>query len=87
MQRYTSIFTICSSCSIGLFMSTVFYIASVCGIAVMYVLYASKISCTLNIFFITWTGVLLIVMMVISLHSKVWLCAIYIYYTSNTFKG
>lgn len=60
-----------SSCSIGLFMSTVFYIASVCGIAVMYVLYASKMSCTLNIFFITWTGVLLIVMMVISLHSKV----------------
>ncbi|KAK4406035.1 Serine incorporator 2 [Sesamum angolense] len=60
-----------SSCSIGLFMSTVFYIASVCGIAVMYVLYASKTSCSLNIFFISWTGVLLIVMMVISLHSRV----------------
>ncbi|KAL8483310.1 hypothetical protein ACS0TY_026119 [Phlomoides rotata] len=59
------------TCSIGLFMSTVFYIASVCGIAVMYVLYASKTSCSLNIFFITWTGILLIVMMVISLHSKV----------------
>ncbi|KAI3469903.1 hypothetical protein Pfo_026566 [Paulownia fortunei] len=60
-----------SSCSIGLFMSTVFYISSVCGIAVMYVFYASKTSCSLNIFFISWTGVLLIVMMVISLHSKV----------------
>lgn len=60
-----------SSCSIGLFMSTVFYIASVCGIAVMYALYASKTSCSLNIFFISWTGVLLIVMMVISLHSRV----------------
>ncbi|KAL1548327.1 putative serine incorporator [Salvia divinorum] len=60
-----------SNCSIGLFMSTVFYIASACGIAVMYVLYASKMSCTLNIFFITWTGVLLIVMMAISLHSRV----------------
>ncbi|CAA0816703.1 Serinc-domain containing serine and sphingolipid biosynthesis protein [Striga hermonthica] len=60
-----------SSCSIGLFMSTVFYISSVCGIAVMYVFYASKTSCTLNIFFISWTGVLLVVMMAISLHSKV----------------
>ncbi|KAL0456848.1 UNVERIFIED_CONTAM: Serine incorporator 2 [Sesamum latifolium] len=60
-----------SSCSIGLFMSTVFYIASVCGIAVMYALYASKTSCSLNIFFISWTGVLLTVMMVISLHSRV----------------
>ncbi|KAK6117383.1 hypothetical protein DH2020_048901 [Rehmannia glutinosa] len=60
-----------SSCSIGLFMSTVFYISSVCGIVVMYVFYASKTSCSLNIFFISWTGVLLIVMMVISLHSKV----------------
>ncbi|KAL7105671.1 hypothetical protein ACP275_07G058500 [Erythranthe tilingii] len=60
-----------SSCSIGLFMSTVFYIASVCGIVVMYVLYASKPSCSLNIFFISWTAILLIAMMVIALHSKV----------------
>ncbi|KAL3828338.1 hypothetical protein ACJIZ3_017140 [Penstemon smallii] len=60
-----------SSCSFGLFMSTIFFIASVGGIVVMYVLYASKTSCTLNIFFITWTAILLIVMMVISLHSKV----------------
>ncbi|XP_073056692.1 uncharacterized protein [Primulina eburnea] len=60
-----------SSCSIGLFMSTIFYVASVGGIVVMYVFYASKTSCSLNIFFISWTAVLLIVMMVISLHSKV----------------
>ncbi|GFP93484.1 serine incorporator 3 [Phtheirospermum japonicum] len=60
-----------SSCSIGLFMSTMFYISSFCGIVVMYLFYASKTLCSLNIFFISWTGVLLIVMMVISLHSKV----------------
>lgn len=59
------------SCSLGLFMSTLFYIGSVGGIVLMYVLYASKASCTLNIFFISWTGILLAVMMVISLHSKV----------------
>ncbi|XP_075086117.1 uncharacterized protein LOC142168850 [Nicotiana tabacum] len=40
------------SCSLGLFMSTICYIASICGILVMYVLYASKTSCSLNIFLI-----------------------------------
>ncbi|KAL8227366.1 hypothetical protein R6Q57_017198 [Mikania cordata] len=59
-----------SSCC-GLFMSTLFYMASLCGIIVMYALYAPKPSCTLNIFFITWTAILLLVMMAISLHSKV----------------
>lgn len=59
------------SCFLGLFTSTVFYIASVCGIGVMYSHYVPRPSCTLNIFFITWTAVLLLVMMVISLHSKV----------------
>ncbi|WMV48164.1 hypothetical protein MTR67_041549 [Solanum verrucosum] len=59
------------SCSLGLFMSTVCYIASICGIFVMYVLYASKTSCILNIFFISWTAILLVVMMAVSLHSKV----------------
>ncbi|KAA8548489.1 hypothetical protein F0562_000244 [Nyssa sinensis] len=59
------------SCFFGLFMSTLFYIASLCGIVVMYSLYAPGPSCTLNIFFITWTAILLVVMMVISLHSKV----------------
>ncbi|XP_016568101.2 probable serine incorporator isoform X2 [Capsicum annuum] len=59
------------SCSLGLFMSTVCYIASICGIVMMYVLYASKTSCILNIFFISWTAILLVVMMAVSLHSKV----------------
>ncbi|XAR62739.1 hypothetical protein NMG60_11017600 [Bertholletia excelsa] len=59
------------SCSLGLFTSTLFYIASICGIGMMYSLYVPKSSCTLNIFFITWTAVLLLVMMAISLHSKV----------------
>ncbi|KAM7462160.1 hypothetical protein LguiA_030281 [Lonicera macranthoides] len=59
------------SCFLGLFMSTLFYIASMCGIVVMYFLYAPRASCTLNIFFISWTAILLLVMMFISLHSKV----------------
>lgn len=59
------------SCSLGLFMSTLFYISSICGIVLMYPFYAQRLSCTLNIFFITWTAILLIVMMVVSLHSKV----------------
>ncbi|KAG9447707.1 hypothetical protein H6P81_013835 [Aristolochia fimbriata] len=59
------------SCSLGLLMSTIFYIASLCGIVVMYSLYAPSQSCSLNIFFITWTVVLLVVMMLVSLHSKV----------------
>ncbi|KAF9686206.1 hypothetical protein SADUNF_Sadunf03G0134600 [Salix dunnii] len=58
------------SCSLGLFMSTVFYLASVCGIVVMYAFYGRKVECSLNIFFITWTAILLIVMMAMSLHSK-----------------
>lgn len=66
----SSHFVYCS-CSLGLFMSTVFYIASVMGIVLMYYLYASKLACSLNIFFITWTAVLLMVMMAISLHSMV----------------
>ncbi|KAK6138538.1 hypothetical protein DH2020_027722 [Rehmannia glutinosa] len=70
-ERECELARVGAGCSIGLFMSTVFYISSVCGIVVMYVFYASKTSCSLNIFFISWTGVLLIVMMVISLHSKV----------------
>ncbi|KAJ0034906.1 hypothetical protein Pint_25256 [Pistacia integerrima] len=59
------------SCSLGLFMSKVFYIASAMGIVLMYYLYASKLACALNIFFITWTAILLMVMMAISLHSMV----------------
>ncbi|PWA95519.1 serinc-domain containing serine and sphingolipid biosynthesis protein [Artemisia annua] len=48
----------------------VFYMASLCGIIAMYAMYTSKPSCTHNIFFITWTAILLLVMMVISLRSK-----------------
>nr|KJB72170.1 hypothetical protein B456_011G163200 [Gossypium raimondii] len=59
------------SCSIALFTSTVFYVASICGIVSMYYFYAPRPSCCLNIFFITWTAILLIVMMAMSLHSKV----------------
>ncbi|GMI70011.1 hypothetical protein like AT2G33205 [Hibiscus trionum] len=59
------------SCSIALFTSTIFYVASMCGIVFMYYFYAPRASCSLNIFFITWTAVLLIVMMAMSLHSKV----------------
>ncbi|XP_021896927.1 probable serine incorporator [Carica papaya] len=59
------------SCFFGLFMSTIFYIASICGIILMYYLYTSRSTCYLNIFFITWTAILLLVMMAISLHSKV----------------
>lgn len=53
-------------------MSTMFYIAAICGIVYMYTAYASRSSCYLNIFFITWTAILLAVMMVISLNSKVY---------------
>ncbi|CAI0436678.1 unnamed protein product [Linum tenue] len=59
------------SCSFGLFMSTIFYIASACGILAMYFLYGHRLECALNIFFITWTAVLLTILMSISLHSKV----------------
>ncbi|XP_031737842.1 probable serine incorporator isoform X2 [Cucumis sativus] len=59
------------SCSLGLFTSTIFYIASFCGIGLMYSLYVPKLRCVLNIFFISWTLILLIVMMAVSLHSKV----------------
>ncbi|KAA3454744.1 putative serine incorporator isoform X1 [Gossypium australe] len=59
------------SCSIALCTSTVFYGVSISGIVSMYYFYAPRPACSLNIFFITWTALLLIVMMVISLHSKV----------------
>ncbi|KAL2326575.1 hypothetical protein Fmac_025633 [Flemingia macrophylla] len=58
-------------CSLGLLMSTLFYVASICGILYLYKSYATRISCSLNLFFITWTVILLAAMMVISLNSKV----------------
>ncbi|KAK9007115.1 hypothetical protein V6N11_050948 [Hibiscus sabdariffa] len=57
-------------CSIALFTSTVFYVASMCGIVSMYYFYAPRASCFLSIFLITWTVFLLIVMMAMFLHSK-----------------
>ncbi|EPS59456.1 hypothetical protein M569_15351, partial [Genlisea aurea] len=60
-----------SSVSIGIYMSMAFYVASASGIVAMYIAYASKPRCSLNIFFISYTGVLLLVMMGISLHSRV----------------
>ncbi|XLS81798.1 hypothetical protein HN51_047629, partial [Arachis hypogaea] len=57
--------------SLGIFMSTLFYVASLCGVVYMYKSYASRSSCSLNIFFITWTAILLAVMMAVSLHPKV----------------
>ncbi|CAN1144680.1 Probable serine incorporator [Linum perenne] len=60
-----------AGCSFGLFMSTIIYIASFSGILGMYIFYGHRLECALNIFFITWTAVLLTVMMAISLHSKV----------------
>lgn len=55
----------------GLFLSTISYIASFVGIGVMYVLYVPHSSCAFNIFTITWTAILVTIMMAVSLHSKV----------------
>ncbi|KAI3870174.1 hypothetical protein MKX03_025770 [Papaver bracteatum] len=63
--------TLNGSCFLGLFMSIVFYIGSICGIALMYLLYAPTLSCTINIFFISWTVILVITLTVLTIHSKV----------------
>lgn len=55
----------------GLFLSTISYIASFVGIGVLYVLYVPNSSCAFNIFTITWTAILVTIMMAVSLHSKV----------------
>ncbi|XP_062186118.1 uncharacterized protein LOC133889680 isoform X2 [Phragmites australis] len=55
----------------GLFLSTISFIASFSGIAVLYVLYVPSSSCAFNIFTITWTAILVKIMMAMSLHSKV----------------
>ncbi|KAH9326469.1 hypothetical protein KI387_006647 [Taxus chinensis] len=54
----------------AIMVSTTAYSASVCGIILMYIRYAPKASCSLNIFFVTWTLILLQIMTGISLHSK-----------------
>ncbi|XXG63751.1 hypothetical protein AAC387_Pa05g1863 [Persea americana] len=54
-----------------LIISIAAYVASLLGIVMMYVWYAPKLSCLLNICFITWTVVLIQLMTCVSLHSKV----------------
>ncbi len=48
------------------------YLLSLVGIVLMFVWFAPRVTCGLNIFFITWTLILIIGMTAISLHSKVW---------------
>ncbi|XP_068652847.1 uncharacterized protein [Aristolochia californica] len=52
-------------------MSTASYVASLSGIILMYIWYVPKLSCALNIFFITWTLLLLQLMTCASLHPRV----------------
>lgn len=51
--------------------ATIAYVVCLVGIIMMYIWYAPKPSCLLNIFFITWTLVLLQLMTSVSLHPKV----------------
>ncbi|KAJ6843117.1 putative serine incorporator isoform X1 [Iris pallida] len=55
----------------GLLLSAILYTATFSGIVLMYFKYAPDTSCTLNIFVITWTVILVNVMMIVSLHSKI----------------
>lgn len=52
-------------------LATAAYIVCIVGIIMMYVWYAPEPSCLLNIFFITWTLVLIQLMTSVSLHPKV----------------
>ncbi|KAI3865693.1 hypothetical protein MKW92_033408 [Papaver armeniacum] len=47
------------------------YISCLCGIILMYVWYAPQPDCFINIFFITWTLVLLQLMTCVSVHPKI----------------
>lgn len=61
-----------SSCRIHVMLfATTAYVVCLVGIISMYIWYAPKPSCLLNIFFITWTLVLLQLMTSVSLHPKV----------------
>ncbi|KAK8547173.1 hypothetical protein V6N13_097892 [Hibiscus sabdariffa] len=51
--------------------ATAAYIICIIGIIMMYIWYAPEPSCLLNIFFITWTLVLLQLMTSVSLHPKI----------------
>lgn len=52
-------------------LATAVYVVCIVGIIMMYIWYAPEPSCLLNIFFITWTLVLLQLMTSVSLHPKV----------------
>ncbi|KAB1201415.1 putative serine incorporator [Morella rubra] len=52
-------------------LATTSYVVCLVGIILMYIWYAPEPSCLLNIFFITWTLVLLQLMTSVSLHPKV----------------
>ncbi|KAJ3679981.1 hypothetical protein LUZ60_016259 [Juncus effusus] len=55
----------------GLFLSTISFIASFGGIIILYMMYVHNSSCIFNIFSITWTAILIKVMLSASLHAKV----------------
>lgn len=67
----------CMSCSLipVTILSIAAYVASILGIVLMYVWYAPKPTCRLNILFITLTLVLLQFMTFVSVHSKVNRCS------------
>ncbi|CAL5438499.1 unnamed protein product [Camellia sinensis] len=52
-------------------LATIAYVVCILGIILMYIWYVPEASCLLNIFFITWTFVLLQLMTSVSLHPKV----------------
>lgn len=52
-------------------LATTAYVVCILGIILMYIWYTPDPSCLLNIFFITWTLVLLQLMTSVSLHPKV----------------
>lgn len=55
----------------GMLLATSAYVVCILGVILMYIWYAPQPSCLLNIFFITWTLVLLQLMTSVSLHPKV----------------
>lgn len=57
--------------TLAITMSTTAYVASLIGIILLYIWYAPRPSCALNIFFITWTLTLIPLITGISFHSKV----------------
>jgi hypothetical protein len=60
----------CSHINVML-VATTSYVVCILGVILMYIWYTPEPSCILNIFFITWTLVLLQLMTSVSLHPKV----------------